>query len=198
MATDIRFEFDEISVENIRKKLGRMGDKAPTVMKRAVNDTARQARRDLAKKAQQAYAVKAGGLANYVKIKNATNGDLEAILRISGKVLPITQKYFSVQGGHGPRGPYLRTLIKRSSGVQTWGPGAFHNTISKKENRKGAGHKGVAERLGKERFPIETKYTVSIPGMFANEKEVYGAVEPHIQSNLMANVERHIGVILGG
>lgn len=192
MATDIRFEFDEISVENIKKKLGSMGDKAPTVLKRAVNDTARQARRDLAAKAQQAYAVKVGAMTKYVKIKNATNSDLEAILRISGAHLPITQKYFSVQGGHGPRGPHLKTLIKRSSGVQTWGPGAFQNTLGQ------SGHSGAAERVGAERLPIKAKYTVSIPGMFANEKEVYGAVEPHIQSNLRANVERHIGVILGG
>jgi hypothetical protein len=189
--TSFTFEFDEITVANIEKRLGRMKSQAPTVLKRALNDTARQARKDLANKAQETYAVKAGGLAKYVRIKNASNGDLVAILRINGGPLPLAQKYFSVQGGKGPRGSALKTTVVRGN-THTWGPGAFQNVLG------ASGHKGSAVRHQPSRLPIETKFTLSIPQMFGSEKRVYGVVEPHIQSNLKNNVERHIGVILGG
>ena len=185
------FEFDEITVANIEKRLGRMKSQAPTVLRRALNDTARQARKDLASKAQETYAVKAGGLAKYVRIKSASNGDLVAILRINGGPLPLAQKYFSVQGGKGPRGSALKTTVLRGH-THTWGPGAFSNVLG------ASGHKGTAVRHQPARLPIETKFTLSIPQMFGSERRVYGVVEPHIQDNLKNNVERQIGVILGG
>ena len=196
MAGEVRFEVDEITLRDIQVRLGLMQAKAPTVMKRALNDTARQARKNLAAKAQETYAVKMGGLARYVRIQNASAGKLEAILRVRGGPLPLAQKYFSVQGGKGPRGPYMKTLVNRKVGKHTWGSRAFHNTLGKK-----SGHKGAAEFVGGDskqpnRLHIKTLYTLSIPQMFGSDRYVYGVVEPYIQSDLLASVERHIGVML--
>ena len=195
MAGEVRFEVDEVTLRDIERRLGLMKAKAPTVMKRALNDTARQARKNLASKAQETYAVKAGGLARYVRIQTASAANLEAILRIRGAMLPLAQKYFSVQGGKGPRGPHMRTLVNRKNGKFTWGPRAFHNILGE------SGHKGAAEFVGGDddqpnRLKIKTLYTLSIPQMFGSERYVYGVVEPHIQSDLLASVERHIGVML--
>lgn len=194
--TQFTFEFDEASLANIERRLGAMKQKAPTVLSRALNDTAKQARTDLANKAQETYAVKAGGLAKYVRIKSANAGSLEAILKVNGAHLPLTQKNFSVQGGKGPRGSHLKTTVLRGN-THTWGPRAFNNVLG------GSGHRGTAEFIGGDpgqpsRLHLKTLFTVSIPQMIGSEQRVYGVVEPHIQENLRNNVERHIGVILGG
>lgn len=192
---DIHFEWDQQMLANIERRLGRMKSQAPNVLKLGLNDTARQARKDLAVKAQQAYAVKVGGFTKYIRLTAASAGSLEAWLRVSGKSLPLTSRYFSVQGGKGPKGGHLRTLVKRSSGVHTWGPRAFNNVLGS------SGHKGAAEYVGggqPGRLHIQALFTTSIPAMVGNEKEVYGVVEPHIQENLQKNVERHIQRILGG
>lgn len=186
----IHFEWDQGMLHKIERKLGNMKSQAPRVFALGLNDTARQARRDLATKAQQAYAVKVGGFTKYIRLTAASSGSLEAWLRVNGSNLPLTQKYFSVRGGKGPKGGPLQTLVKRSSGVHTWGPGAFNNVLG------GSGHKGAAERKQPTRLPIHAVYTTSIPAMVGNEKEVYGIVEPNIMTNLQKNVERHIARIL--
>lgn len=196
MANDIRFEFDEVSVAAIEKKLGAMKSMAPTVLKRALNDTAKDARKDLAKKAQETYAVKKSGLAKYARIQSASNGNLVAIIRIKDKPLPLAKKYFSVQGGHGPRGKHMKTTVIKGE-THTWGARAFHNILGKSR------HEGAAEFIGGDkeqptRLHLKTLYTVSIPQMFGSKKRVYGVVEPNIQDNLRRNVERHIDVVLRG
>ena len=194
----VRFEVDEITLRDIERRLGLMRVKAPSVLSRALNDTARQARKDLATKAQEAYALKIGGFARYVRIIGARNANLEAILQVRGSALPLAQKYFSVRGGKGPHGSPLKTTVLKGK-THTWGPRAFNNKLSKGETV----HKGAAEFVGghrkqPSRLHIKTLYTTSIPQMIGSERHVYGIVEPNINSNLRANVEHHIAVMLRG
>ena len=191
----VQFEFDQNMLAAIERKLGDMRSQAPRVFKLALNDTARQAKSDLAKKAQETYAVKVGGFSKNVRLEAATTSTLEAWLKAKGSRLPITRKNFSVQGGKGPKGPYMKTLIKKSEGQHTWGSRAFHNVLGK------SGHQGAAEYVGggqPGRLHIKTLYTVSVPQMLGNEREVYGIVEPHIMENLQNNVNRHVARILNG
>lgn len=191
---EIKFEFDQFTVKNVERRLGRLKSRAPQAMKWALNDTARQARTDLGRKAQETYAVKIRGLTKQIRLQPANVGKLEAVLRVSGGNLPLTQKNFSVQGGKGPKGAPLRTLVNKANGPHVWGPRAFNNVLGK------SGHKGTAEYVGglNSRLHISAIWTTSVPKMIGNEKQVYGIVEPHILENLSNNLDRHVARILGG
>ena len=190
MAGEIRFEFDEITVRNIEKRLGLMRSEAPKALKNALNATAKDARRDLAREAQKTYAVKVGGFTRHMKLTPASTGNLEAVIKARGSRLQF--RYFSVWGGKGPKGAPLRVLINKKHGRKTFGHGsrAFRNRIG--------GGMTAARRAGASRTPYSILHTVSIPQMIGNERDVYGVVEPNILSNLRKNVDRQVSRILGG
>ena len=209
MAAEIKFEFDEVTVKSVEKKLGRMKSEAPKALKNALNATAKDARKDLAHKAQETYAVKIGGFNKQMKIKPATAGNLVAVIETRGEHLEF--KYFSVQGGHGPHGSPLTVLINKHHGRKTFGSGsgAFKNNVAasgqtrKKATAKGAAgsavrHVAAAKRVGRSRLKIEKLFSVSVPDMIGNKAEVYGVVEPNIMDNLRSNVDKQVARILGG
>lgn len=200
MASEIKFEFDQITVKDIEKKLGRMKSEAPRVLKNALNKTAKDARRDLAKKAQETYAVKVGGFSSRMTIRDATTGNLEAVIETRGK--PIEMRYFSHRGGR-KGAPLYVTIIK---GLQkSMGRRAFFNKISPK-SQGGSGHMAIAKYTGKDgerggyrpnRLGIEEKYSVSVPQMIGSKRRVYGVLEPNIQEHLRNNVDKQVSKILG-
>ena len=196
MASEIKFEFDQITVKDIEKKLGRMKSEAPRALKNALNKTAKDARSDLAKKAQETYAVKVGGFSSRMKIKPATAGNLEAVIETRGK--PVEMRYFSHRGGRKGAQLYV-TIIK---GFQkSMGRRSFYNKISKK-GQSGSGHMAIAKFVGgsKEqpnRLKIEEKYSVSVPQMIGSKRRVYGVLEPNIQEHLRNNVDKQVSKILG-
>ena len=60
----------------------------------------------------------------------------------------------------------------------------------------GSGHASVVQRRGSSRLPIKVLFSNSIPKMIGNEKRVYGIVEPTIQQNLQANIDKQVRKIL--
>ena len=207
MAGEISFEFDQVSVQKIEKRLGKMKSEAPRALKNALNATAKDARKDLAHKAQETYAVKMGGFNSQMKIKPANTGNLVAIIETHGEHLEF--KYFSVQGGRGPSGPPLTVLInKKHGGRKTVERGFKNNIAARGQTRKKATAKGAAgsqvvanraaQRLGASRLKIKKLFSVSVPQMIGNERDVYGVVEPNILSNLQKNVDNQVAKILGG
>lgn len=104
---------DAINLEQVERKLNGMKQKAPKVLKLAVNDTARKARSRLAKEAQKTYAVKVGGFNRAMKIKLATNGNPVAIIRSTGKKYPLEN--LLIGAGLSAR---KNTTIQRSIGLK--------------------------------------------------------------------------------
>ena len=174
----IEFEFDQRTVQQVEKKLGDMKSKTPKVIKDALNRTAKQARTDLRRKAQETYTVKAGKFNRGMTIQNAT-----------GAPMPITSYRTSMAKRAGGKAQILT-----AGGLKTLQKGnikAFKSTV-------GAGHGGMFQRKGKERLPIKQLYSNSVPVMIGNEKRVYGVVEPKIKQNLEKNIEGQIRRVLGG
>ena len=172
------FEFDQRTVQLVEKKLGDMKSKTPKVIKDALNRTAKQARTDLRRKAQETYTVKAGKFNRGMTIQNAT-----------GAPMPITSYRTSMAKRAGGKAQILT-----AGGLKTLQKGnikAFKSTV-------GAGHGGMFQRKGKERLPIKQLYSNSVPVMIGNEKRVYGVVEPKIKQNLEKNIEGQIRRVLGG
>ena len=91
----LRFEFDEDLLHTIEDALGSMKSESRRVLKNAVNDAARDAKKDLAKKAQETYAVKQGRFTKAMKTQNATESSLTATINVTGEQLE-TKRFQSV------------------------------------------------------------------------------------------------------
>lgn len=202
----IEVTYDQDMLQQIERKLGRMRGEAPKVLQRAVNQTAKQARKELAEEAQKTYTIKNGGFNKAMKLKAASKSNPEATITAKGKPIPLKNFRFSNSGGQ------VRAQVLKSGGLKPLVKGgikAFVNNVADKEQRrkrdtkkgkKGTKvrHNAIAQRLTKKRLPIKVMYSNSIPVMLGNEKRVYGVVKPHIQENLKKNIEKEIRRALGG
>lgn len=216
---------DAVNLEQVEKKLNGMKQKAPKVLKLAVNDTARKARSRLAKEAQKTYAVKVGGFNRAMKIKLATNGNPVAIIRSTGKKIPLG-KFAYRRGTLGPEKYFNPTLHRTQVGKGGRGASAKQLKSSSFKSDNGAklkwfvaqmssGHTGIFKRnagvsrgKGNKNYAILKKMGVgseiseimgpSVPEMLGNEKRVYGIVEPYIMSDLKQAVNRHVARAIKG
>lgn len=189
-------EVDRVSLEKIQKKLGDMSGKAPKVLRNALNDTAKQADRKLAKKAQETYVVKIGGFTKALALKRATLSNLEAELRSEGKPLELNKFKVSPAGIRtgSARPDILRAKVLKAGSMKGLVKGDIKAFVAKMKNN----HVGVMERRGKERGPLKSLYSNSIPKMIGSEKRVYGLVKPQIGTDLQNNVNKQIQKVLGG
>ena len=163
----------------VKKKLGDLSSKSPQVAAKALNRTAKDARKKLADKAKEAYTVKTGKFNSSMRIKSASAGNLDAIIRSSGA--PLTLTSFSHRGRKGAaaaaqvvKGGGFKSL--EMSGIKAW-----------------KGMNGLIwQRRGPARLPIKALRSNSIPVMIGSEKHVYGIIKPDIQSELNKNIEAEI------
>lgn len=198
----ITYEYDNRTLRDVERKLGSLKSEAPKALKDAINATARQARTDLAAEAQKTYTVKNAGFNRQMKLFNATKSHLEALISSRGENLPM--KSFSVR--------VLKHKIsveinRKNSRKALYGKYFVNNIARRGQVRKKATNKGakgtavkhlaVAKRESEKRLHIHEIFSVSIPQMIGNEKDVYGIVEPNIESNLQSNVNRQVAKILG-
>lgn len=202
----IEITYDRNMLSKVERRLGRMKSEAPKVLKNAINQTAKQARKDLATEAQKTYVVKVGSFNKEMKIKGATTGRMEATIKATGEPLPLRSFRISKAGGR------IRAQVLKSGGLKPLernGIRAFVNNVAKKnqkrkrdteKGKKGSQvtHVAVAQRLSKKRLEIKTLWGNSIPVMIGNEKRVYGIVKPHIKENLRRNVEAQVRKVLEG
>ncbi len=202
----IEVTYDRNMLAKIERKLGKMKNEAPKVLQRAINQTAKQARKELVSEAQKTYTIKDGGFNRAMKLKAASTGNLEATIKARGAPIPLKDFRVSKAGGK------VRAQVLKSGSLKPLEKGgikAFINNVAKKgqtrskDTKKGrAGtavkHNAVAQRLTEKRLGIEEKFSNSIPVMLGNEKRVYGVVEPHIQENLKRNIEMQVRKVLGG
>lgn len=190
----ISFQVDEDMLKVIEDALGDLKDKSRQVLKNAVNATAKQAKADLAKKAQETYAVKKTRFTKAMRTTNATQGRPEATIHITGaqmelkdfKVSPATFK----TGKARPSVTKAKVLLSSSlKGLAKSDNKAF---LAKFSN----GHVSVVQRRGRKRFPLKKLLSNSIPKMVGSQRRVYGIVEPEIYDNLMENIQKEIRKVL--
>lgn len=185
----IQFEYDEAMLQVIQAALGNLKDQSRQVLKNAVNATAKQAKRDLAKKAQTTYAVKGTRFTKAMQTQNATTAKPTATINVTGeqlelkdfKVSPATYKTGSAKPD------ILKAKVKLSSSMKPLEAGSKAFLVKFQR-----GHVSVAQRKTDSRFPLKKLLSNSIPKMVGNEEEVYGVVEPHIYSNLLDNIMKQI------
>lgn len=179
----IEIKVDMPSLNRVERKLGEMKSKAPTVTARALNQTARQARKRLADRARQAYTVKSGKFNKNMTIKNATAGKLEAVIRSKGRPLNITDfKYSAPASG-------AKSQIVSGGGLKE---------LIKGNIRAFKGKNGLIwQRRTQARMPVKPLKSNSIPKMIGSEERVYGIVKPDINKDLRKNIENQIKWLVG-
>ena len=202
----IEITINRNTLGQIETRLGRMQNQAPSVLKNAINQTAKQARKDLASEAQKKYTIKNAGFNRAMRLKAASVSNMEAVITASGAPIPLKNFRVSKAGGR------VRAQVLKSGGLkelEVGGRKAFVNNIARKgQTRKrdtakgGKGtqvkHMSVAQRLTEKRLHIKELYSNSIPIMGGTEDRVYGVVKPNIQDNLQRNIEYQIRKVLGG
>lgn len=198
----IQFEVDGAMLRMIENALGSLKSESRKVLKNAVNATARQAKVDLAKKAQETYVVKQTRFSKAMKTKNATVSNPTATINVTGeqlelkdyKVSPATYKTGSA------RPSVVKAKVLLSSSLKGLQIGSLKAFIVKFTNTSKSGktssHVSVAQRKGKARFPIKKLLSNSIPKMIGSQDRVFGVIEPEIYDNLMDNIKKEIDKVV--
>ncbi len=184
----ITLELDD-SYRYVEKRLGKLKSETPKVLAKSINDTATWARREMAREAKKTYTINISkGFNKSMTIKKANYSNLEGIIESEGKPVELIKYRYS----RGKKATKARVL--QSSGLKILEKNGIKAFVTKFEND----HISIAQRKGKERFPIKPLFSNSIPTMLGNEKRVYGIVEPKINDYLRKKIDRHIKKVLGG
>jgi hypothetical protein len=153
---------------NIKAMLADFNDLTAKVqgqaVRRALNRTADTGRTRIVKEVRTLYRLRAKDIRDRITIRRASGTELEVRIRASGNRLPLvsfdprqvgskTSRRGTERGGVSVNIKGSRKLIK----------GAFIATMSN-------GHRGVYQRRGLGRLPIDELYTISIPEMIDNRR----------------------------
>ncbi|MBE6003739.1 MAG: hypothetical protein E7232_06585 [Lachnospiraceae bacterium] len=218
MSVNIRFSLNDSAVNDVISRLKNISGKSEeSVFKKAVNETAKYARRELSKKAKRVYASpQSDGIYERAIIKKATVGDLGAEVDFGNQArVPSILKFraepestptvFTSQDvrvrriGNGYR--YLgkqksynvRSSQWRSGGMTAY-RGAFIATM-------GSGRTGMFIRTGQKTASGKDKLRQILGStdraMVRNEK-VYPEVAPKISERLNEQVQKALAKALGG
>ena len=218
-------EIDFAPVFEMQKKLVDIKAGTPEALKKALNETAKEARKRMVAQAQESYSVKKGRFNKAAKIKSATSGRLTATITAKGEPLDLLDyKVSPSKPPHKPHPPAkkdkdsdedenekkpkpikfkrrrkrkkggsaAKARVYSTGGLKSLEKGdlkAFVNYFSYSKRHKRGPNKGelsgdtgyhffVGQRKTKERLPIKTFYSNSIPKMLGSETKVRSKIEP--------------------
>lgn len=204
-AAMIDIELNADMLQMVDKALGDLKSESRKVLKKAINETAKQAKKDLLKKTREEYTVKAAVLNKATEKHNATLSNLEATIKVksASRELLDFKTRVSKQG--------VKAQILTSSSMKL--------LQSQKGNRAKAfltqfqsGHKAIVQRQEGQKYKtargqrkrmekygphadmtqIKKLLSVSAPKMIGDEKRVLGILRPKIYDNLMDNIQKEI------
>lgn len=177
----ITYEVSQRDLRYVRRKLQGMEKQAPRAIKNAINHTAKEARKKLAAGAQGSYTVKSGGFNSRMKIQNATNSRLHAVIRAKDRPLTITRFHATAPKGGG------RADIVKSGLKEIVGPKKI-----KAFKRGGL----IMQRKTEDRFPLKVLRSNSVPKMlekvYSGERGIEGELAPTIQKTLHDEIKKEI------
>lgn len=203
-------------IDRLDDRLKTMPERAPEVLRKTINDTAKSARREVARQAQDQYAVKAGAFNKAMKIENATQRYLQATIHTEGRPLPLYG--FKARKNMGMTAAKAKVLSQGSLKELILKNGDSNGKDLKAFVTKAGKHVGIFQRMNPEekrkqqsyfdslekgkktikRNAIKQLYSVSIPQMAGSEKRVYSQVQPVIMEELRRSLEEHIAEVMEG
>lgn len=184
----LQFELDDGMLKAVQDALGTLKGDTGKVLKNAVNATARKAKKQLADKAKETYAVQQSRFTKAMKQRNATAANPTATIEVTGEQMEL--KDFKVSPtSYSPANPpnILKAKVLLSSGLK----GLQSNTKAFLVKFK-SDHVSVAQRRTKSRYPIKKLLSNSVPKMVGSQERVYGIIEPQIYDTLIENIQKEI------
>lgn len=177
-------------IKTIANQLGEYHDKAPTILKQALNATAKDARSMLAEQAKEIYVIQKSRFNKAMTIKNASSRKLEALVIATGTPMELidfkTNPKAPSTGANRPE--VTKGKVLTASGLKRLEVGNIKAFVAKFSS----GHVSIVQRRTAARLPIKKLLSPSIPKMIGNEKEVYGKVQPEIAQLLDENIRKYI------
>lgn len=176
----------EISAEDLKrvgKILSGIENGTEKAVSSAVNRSAAFAKTAAARRVASDYYIKVSDVKKTINVKKASYSNLEANMISRGHAISLSK--FKVNTGK----PVLKVAVKKEGGLKPL-PGAFQAKV-------GGGHKGVFERVGSSRLPIEGKYGPAIPSILGS-KSVSEHIEDLAMGKVYERLDHEIGRILGG
>ena len=190
------------SINSIEKKLDSFGDKSVDVVKRAINLTAKSARKDLETEAKNRYVIKTSGFNRSMKIKNATKGNLVATISSQGSALEI--KEFRVSPASYTTGKNRPNVTRGKVLKRSTMKNLEKNNVKAFVAKFKSGHVAVVERVPSKRMKSNPRkeflrklLSPSIPSMLGNEETMYNVINPNVETNLYDNINKVITKIMG-
>lgn len=221
---DALFVIDtEGMLENIEERLGNLRDKAPKVLQKALNDTAKKTGRDLVKAAQERYRVKTIQFAKEIRYTYATQSRLTAVLQAKGSGLAASKFKLSPSKPTPQKtgSPAAKLAVLKKTGPRTienkFGLNAFvakfqsgHIALVQRRPPKKYLSKGWKERQQRwsawrkmtgrlDNTKIKEFYGPSVPKMLEKTGDIEKFTEisqPKILGNLRNAITKHINTEL--
>ena len=161
--------------------LNKIPQKTRSVLRSAVNKTARDARKMFSEKARQVYDTKKIRVAE-MKLIRATKEDLTAHLKVQGNKRKLVE--------------FRTRFTKHTTKARVLRESSM---TPMKEDDRWAFRQGkdvMMRRLGPERYPITLFSGLSVAQMLGSKERVYDQVEPKAQEMLLKNIEAAIDKFL--
>lgn len=145
-----------VGAEEIQKRLGIFSSQTNNVIKKAVNETARYASREIRNDVRQNYTVKAGEVSGHIKVDSAKTSTLAAYVRVKG--YNLSPRKYKVTT---PRSGAKLQVMKQGSlkSLTRNGIKAFPMTINnaaRTGNESAKDYAGIFQRKTKRRYPLRT------------------------------------------
>ncbi|MGI6436405.1 MAG: phage tail protein [Syntrophomonadaceae bacterium] len=180
--------------EQVARRLGNFGDKAPAVVARALNRAATETRTKIITQTREDYFVKAGDIRDTIRITKATPDRTRVVIKSRGTKRELAA--FKVRPGMpNPKKPppVWRVAVKRD-GLKGF-PGGFLI----KGTSTGKLH--VVTRVTSERYPIRIRYGPAVPQMIGqnlSKREYNRLIENEAEKAFNKRLEHEINRLLGG
>ena len=201
----ISVEMNTDMLRMVDKALGGLKSESRKVLKKAINTTAKQAKKDLIDKAREEYTVKAAELNKATEKHNATVSNLEATIEIESATRELTDFKTRVSK-QGVKAQILKSssmkLLQsqrgnRAKAFMTKFESGHQAIVQRQEGQTYKTAKGRQKRMEKygphaDMTQIKKLLAVSAPKMIGSEKRVFGILRPTIYENLMTNIQKEI------
>lgn len=182
-----RVYVDKEEYDLLVQVLKNAGKNTKTGLKRIVNQTAREAKKDLHNKVFDEYVVKKKYFgSDHIKLTSATNTSLKAGLLTSGR--PIHLREF--RSRKQTKKEAAKAFVKQENSykaLETKGIKAFVRKLSN-------GKIVILRRKTKKRYPLEALHG---PGRAQMADKAYRKIEREVQNKLNININLMIGQVLG-
>lgn len=195
----INVSVDEVSLKEIKERLGAMRSKAPVLLKKSVNEVAQQMLRDVKKDVKAEYRIGQKAVSEEIYLKGKPNVKTPQISLIARSKqhgimdFEVTPKTYNIRRKKAIRASQLKSEPLKS--IEVGGRKAFIGRFSNQYGKTDT--YTVMQRKGKDRFPIKKINGSSMPTMVYKvwkEKEK----GQDYAKRLRQAVEKHINEVMGG